>query len=71
MGGTMPYNPERMIAFVATDSRGDVRIIDVLRRGLGHEFRTEHGQPVTRIRRGSYRLTGSDVELTSDDPEAV
>jgi hypothetical protein len=58
-------------AFIATHQDGKVCVIDVLPIKSGYELETEHGQPVTRIRRGQYRITGTYIELTSDDPEAL
>jgi hypothetical protein len=58
-------------AFIATNPYGKVCVIDVLPIKSGYELETEHGQPVTRIRRGRYRITGTEVELNSDDPEAL
>jgi hypothetical protein len=67
----MQDDPLRVISFVASDQLGKSDIIDVKRNKKGYSFQTENGQPVMRIRHGYYRITGSGVELASDDPEAV
>jgi hypothetical protein len=41
------------------------------KKGGEFEFRTEEGDPVTCVQRGLYRIDGTDIVLTSDDPEAV
>ncbi len=58
-------------AFVATDPRGRVVIIDVLPNNAGYELRTEDGHPVLRRRQGEYWIDGTDIRLTSDDPESI
>jgi hypothetical protein len=60
-----------VIAFVATDPQGRTNVIDVVIGESGRELWTEDGKRVTRTRRGRYRTTETNIELTSDDPEAV
>ena len=60
-----------VIAFVATDPQGRTHVIDVVIGESGRELWTEDGKRVTRTRRGRYRTTETNIELTSDDPEAV
>ena len=60
-----------VIAFVPTDPQGCTHVIDVLIGESGPELWTEDGKRVTRIRRGHYRIASTNIELTSDDPEAI
>jgi hypothetical protein len=58
-------------SFVATDPQGREIVIGVLDGGPWCELRTEGGKPVERIHRGRCHIIGTDVELTSEDPEAI
>jgi hypothetical protein len=58
-------------SFVANDQQGRAHVIDVKLGESGREFWTEDGKRVTRARKGQYRIAETNIELTSDDPEAI